>query len=407
MIGEKILCGLDIGSQWIKASLVRFKKSQAFEVIGACDVPTRGLKNASVTDLRELSESIQFCCQELMKKTGMRFKEVQLGISGHMVGGRRSSAVIPLSDRGSKVITRNNVEKVKKDACLLGIKMEEEILHHFPLRYTIDDQHTVVNPLGLHGHKLETQLLLIVLNENILNNVVKAVNQARLEVVSVYYSSYAAAQATLEKRLRKEGCVFIDVGASMTSLLIFRNGHVHQMEIVPSGGDQITAAVAESLNLSFDLAEDIKKSYAVAVVEDTIKREEILVKRESGYVPMRREMICQAVEPKIKDWAQRVQDALMACPIFKEISSEIIMVGGGAFLPGLIEVFEQKMDVRVRMGKLTIPCSGLNNPALYSAAVGLCIGSKRGTFEMMPAEDPPKGISVIASRFRELYHEYF
>jgi len=408
MIGEKLFCGLDIGSQRIKASLTKFKRPASFEVMAVVDIPTRGLKNDFVTDLGELSDSIQSCCRELMKKTGVRFKDVRLGISGHAVYTRCSRAVIPLSDRGSKVIARNHIEKVKRDACLLGIKMEEEILHHFPLRYTIDDHHTVVNPLGLHGHKLETQLLLIISKEDVLNNVVKAVNQAGFEAAMVYYSSYAAAQATLDRKQKKEGCIFLDVGASITSLSIFKEGQLHQLEIIPSGGNEITLRIAESLGLPFDLAEEIKKSYAVALAEDAIKREEILVKKESAYVPIRRELICQAVEPKIRDLVQRVQETLMNSPIFKEISSEIIMVGGGAFLPGLIELIEHTMKVRVRMGKLSTASSNLNNPAIYSAAVGLTMASPAAPgSDMLSADDQQKGLKVISHRFRELYHEYF
>jgi len=408
MIGEKLFCGLDIGSQRIKASLTKFKKPASFEVIAAGDIPTRGLKNDSVTDLGELSESVQLCCHDLMRRAGVRFKDVKIGISGHAVYTRCSRTVIPLSDKGSKVIARNHIEKVKRDACLLGIKMEEEILHHFPLHYTIDDHHTVVNPLGLHGHKMETQLLLIISKEDVLSNVVKAVNQAGFDVTSVYYSSYAAAQATLDKKQKKDGCIFLDVGASITSLSIFKEGQLHQLEIIPSGGNEITLRIAESLNLPFDLAEEIKKSYAVAVAEDAIKREEILVKKESAYVPIRRELICQAVEPKIKDFVQRIQDTLMNSPIFKEISSEIVMVGGGSLLPGLIELIEHTMKVRVRMGKFSTASSNLNNPAIYSAAVGLTIGDTIAKgMDLLSAGEQQKRLTIISNRFRELYHEYF
>lgn len=407
MIGEKLFCGLDVGSQRLKASLTRFRKSSLFEVVAAVDGPTRGLKNDSVTDLAELAESIQSCCQELMKKAGGRFKEVRLGLSGHGVYTRLSRAVIPLSERGDKVITTSDIEKVIKDACLLGIRMEEEILHRFSLHYILDDQHTVANPLGLHGHKLETQLLLIISKDDVLKNVMKAVNQAGFEVASVDYSSYAAARATLEKKQGKEGCVFIDVGASMTSLLIFKEGQLQQLELIPRGGNEITLAIAENLNLPFDLAEEIKKSYAGALAEEAVQKEEILVRRESAYVPVRRELIYQAIEPKIKNLVQCISDTLKASAIFKEHSGDMVMVGGGALLPGLIELIEQKMNVRLKMGKLTIASNSLHNPAIFSAVVGLAMGSQpAGGASLSPAEQQ-KGLKTIAHRLKELYYEYF
>ena len=149
MIGEKIFCGLDIGSRQIKAALIKIKKQKAFDLLAVHSVMTRGLKNVSVSDLGELSDAMHTCLKGAMKKAQVNLKDVQVGISGEAVEYRRSSAVIPLLDKGSKVIVASDVEKVNKQARLLGVKMEEEVLHDFPLHYVIDESNVATNPLWL------------------------------------------------------------------------------------------------------------------------------------------------------------------------------------------------------------------------------------------------------------------
>ena len=137
MILDKIYCGLDIGNHSLKASLVRVKAPNRYELLEALEAPTRGFKKSYVSDLGEFSESIHRVLKELTRKSAGKFKGVHLGLGGHTVEMRYSKALIPLVDKASKVITTGDLKKVNKQSRLLGIKMDEEILHDFPQQYLI------------------------------------------------------------------------------------------------------------------------------------------------------------------------------------------------------------------------------------------------------------------------------
>jgi len=136
---EKYFCGLDLGAQRIKVSLIRIKDADSRELVGVYETDTHGFKDGSVSDLGELSECIHSAVGQLAQKTGAKFKEVQLGIDGDLVEARETDTAIPLIDKGSKTIGRRDIQKLNKQARLLGIKMDEEILHNLPQRYLIDE----------------------------------------------------------------------------------------------------------------------------------------------------------------------------------------------------------------------------------------------------------------------------
>jgi cell division ATPase FtsA len=127
MISEKYFCGLDIGTQKIKAGILKVKSPQDIELLGAYEHKARGFRDNAVSDLNDFSECIHFAIDELIKKSGVKLKDVQLGISAGMVETRQTDTVIPLIDRGHKVITQTDVKKLNNNARLLGIKIEEEI----------------------------------------------------------------------------------------------------------------------------------------------------------------------------------------------------------------------------------------------------------------------------------------
>jgi len=378
---EKYFCGLDLGAQRIKVSLIRSRDAGHHELVGVYETDTHGFKDGSVSDLGELSECIHSAVGKLAQKTGAKFKEVQLGIDGDLVQVRETNTEIPLIDKGSKVIARRDIQKLNKQARLLGIKMEEEILHDLPQRYLIDENSSALNPLGLYGRKLGVSSLLIIANANRVRNIIKAVNQAGLDVVNVFFGSYTSSDIALTPKEKDEGCVLIDIGARVTSVLIFKEGILRFVSKINLGGEHFTGRIADQLNLPFNLAEEIKKSYAVAIRPEHHGQEEILVKRENSYVPIKRELIYTSIEPAIEQLLESIQATIKDSNYHNQIDGGIVMVGGGSLLPGLMERIGEVTHLDVRLGKINnMAHTNLRNAAIYATVIGLARGGFTKSF---------------------------
>ncbi len=407
MIGERIFCGLDIGLQKTKASLVRAKRNGVFELLGSHETMTRGLKKASISDLSELVECIHHTMKELSKKTSLKLKDIHLGVGGNFVEPRYSGAVIPLLDRGGKPITRSDIKNVNEHARLLGIKMEEEMLHDFPQHYVVDDTiNTTASPFGLFGRKLGVHSLLLVSKVSFTSNLIRAVNQVGLEVIQLSFTSLCSAQAILSSGA-KEGCVFIDAGANVTSILIFKDGILRQVDIIHLGGENVTKAIAQSFHLPFDLAEDIKKSYAAASLDDAKKSGEILIKKESEYIPIKKEAIFQATETEIARLVSTIENTIQSSGLTDKLKGGIVMTGGGSLLPGLIERVEKVTNLSARIGKIAALSMNSNDAVVFSAAAGLAqLGFGKPTYGT-DAPPPKDWFHRLSGRAKDLYEEYF
>jgi len=103
MIKEKYYCGLDIGTQSIKAGILKIKNIAEHELVGVYEQKTYGFKDNSVSDLDEFSECIHRTVEELTKKTGVKVKEVHLGLGGALVESRQTNTVIPLVDPDNRL----------------------------------------------------------------------------------------------------------------------------------------------------------------------------------------------------------------------------------------------------------------------------------------------------------------
>lgn len=409
VLGEKIFCGLDIGSHAMKVAFVKVKDLKNMELIGAYQNKTHGMKESSVSDLGELSECIHSTIYALTKKIGVKVKEVQLGLGGSFFDFRETNTVMPLIDKGNKVIARRDLKKINKQAQLLGMKIEEEIVHDLPKRYNIDEMQVALNPLGLHGRTLGVQSLLILGHSNRLRNIVKAVQQGGYEVANLFFTSYVAAQHSLSSQDMKGGCILIDIGSDVTSILIFKEGILQFLHKINLGGNTFTRSITNHLNLTFDLAEEIKKSYAVALSSAQYQDEEILVKKESSYMPIKKEVIYNSIEPEIENLVTGIQAAVKSSGCFQQINGGITMIGGGALLPGLIERIAQQTNMEVRLGKIHVNAKKqFGSSALFSPVVGL---AQNGYKKTLSYSISPNGhthwAQFVADKVREMYQEYF
>ena len=117
-----------------------------------------------------------------------------------------------------------------------------------------------------------------------MGNIVRAVHQAGYEVSSLSFTSAVSAQSTLSHDKVKQGCLLADIGATTTNILFFKDGTLRHLDILPIGGNHFTEKIAEALQISFDLAEDIKRSHATVLQEDVGEKEEVLVRKDESYV---------------------------------------------------------------------------------------------------------------------------
>ena len=399
-------CGLDLGTHTMKASIVCAKDEDNLDLLGVYETRAMGFKEASISDISELADCIGRCVQGVMQKTGIKVHAVQLGVSGSFLTTRRSSAIIPLIDSGTKVISKFDLRKVEAQAKLLGVSLEEEIIHDFPQWYKIDDINTSINPAGLIGRKIESSLLLLTANSLRMRNLTKAVHQAGFEVNSVAFSGFAASDVAVDKVDKEQGCALVDIGANITSVIFFKNGIVGDIQFIPWGGNYVTQSIAERLSLTVDMAEEIKKTHALA--SQTNPKDvagEILVKRDKGYIPIRRESVCEAVNWEMENFLTHLETVVKGSFLYHQLNKGIVMVGGGSLLPGAMERIEERINRPVRMGAAT---PGLNNAAVYAASIGLgrmhYLKRKQDSIDI---KTPLNLKDKIVNSVKELCQEYF
>ena len=88
-----------------------------------------------------------------------------------------------------------------------------------------------------------------------------------------------------------------------------------------------------------------------------------------------RQILCDILEPRAEEILSHIQEEIRQAGFDRQLSSGIVLSGGGAMLNGIVEVAEQVFNAPVRIG-VPIGFSGLAEEVaqpIYAAAVGLVL----------------------------------
>ena len=421
MIRNNYICALDLGSSKISAVVCRLKRRHITDVFFDTQA-VKGIKKGLVVDSIELVGAIDKLLKNLKAKSGINIKYIYANISGQDIIMRYSHAVIPLAERGNKVITLSDILKVNEQARILGSDLEEEIIHQVPMGYSVDSKNDILNPLGLYSHKLEVNLFLVCAKTSFIQTVTRIINQAGYEIKDLFFSGLATCEAIFNSYSRSPVSgmqVFCDLGADTTELLVFNNGILKNIEILSLGGDDLTWHIAEALKIPFDLAEDIKRSYGqVGEFSQIAGEKEILIKRESMYKPIQQKLISEIVTDKAQYVCRKLKEAVEKNAPHEKIDS-FTAVGRTVLLEGFLETLESVLGSPVKLGRLMHPdLAPLANKdsnltgqkyLTYVAALGTISTALKGTsIQNLPIRMPSRTIArSLFHRVKEMYQEYF
>lgn len=400
------LCALDVSSSKIAA--VAAVVNRKGEIVDACCQlgQSRGIKNGVVQELGLLSESISDVLDNLKTLGSKKIKSLYAAIQGENIRATHSFGVIPISERANKIITSADISKSNHQAYSLGLNLEEVVLHQIPQGYVIDNHNRVLDPYGLYGHKLEADLLLITALCREAENLISAVDRVGCRVKALILSGLATALAVVSKEARMNGCYLLDIGFDSIQLLFFKDGLLRALELFKYGANHITEALAEQLNLPYELAEEIKISYGNTSICNINPEAEVLVKKDTSYRPIKRVLICSIIEKQLQEIFSPIKERILAHNKNLDCKADIIVSGKAALMEGFLEWLENNLNLTVSLANIeNSPVSDLS----YATAIGLIKYAIAERPQLHPLKLSSYGniFQKLVSKSKEIYQEYF
>lgn len=354
MAREQYIVGLDIGTQTIRVVQGKVEDSGRINIIGASSVPAVGLRRGVIVDIDEAVSSISAALERVERMTGVPVSSANVAVGGNHIACIDSKGVIAVS-RADGEISENDVIRVIDASQAISIPPNREVIHVIPKTFTLDGQAGIKDPLGMTGIRLEVETILIHGATPFLKNLQKAIMQAGLEIDQLVLSPVASAQAVLSKRQKELGVALVDLGAGTTSLAVYEENNLLHTAIIPIGSQHITNDIAIGLRCTIDTAEKVKLMYGGASAKLMDKLAEVDLSKidpeETERIPQT--VVGEIIEARLEEIFDMVSRELKRIDRDGKLPAGIVLTGGGAALPGVVEYAKHRFRLPVSVGSPT------------------------------------------------------
>ncbi len=366
--------GLDIGTSAVRCVVGMYDPngSNGPSIIGHGSALNQGMRRGAVVHVDDVADAIVKAITEAERISGTTIKRATVNVNGSHVEGINSQGVIAISSANREILLEDRL-RVEEAATIVNLPNNREIVQFFAKNYSLDGQRNIKDPVGMQGVRLEVDAHIVTASSPNLRNLDMALEKAEIEPSHHTVSGLAAAEAVLTRQQKEAGTALIDIGAGTTNLIVFEDGEVQHVAVLPLGGQHITNDLAIGLKTDLDIAEAVKVQHAD--LRPGSKKVNAMVKIGDKTHNFPIETIELIVESRVEELLEYVDKELHKIKRSRKLPGGIVIVGGTAKLPGIEEFTRDKLELSARVGVLQ-NISGLADTvedASFTVVVGLML----------------------------------
>jgi cell division protein FtsA len=346
---KDLVVGLDIGTSKVTCLVAEALPDGQFEIIGIGTQPMSGLKRGVVVNIEATVDAISRVVQEVELMAECKIRDVLTGIAGSHIKSFNSSGTVAIKD---KEVTAMDVERVIEVARAMPIPAEQQVLDILTQEFIIDGQGGVREPVGMSGVRLEVKVHIATGAVSAAQNVIKCVRRCGLEVIGLILQPLASSYSVLTDDEKDLGVCLIDIGGGTTDIAVFTQGAIRHTAVLPVAGDQITNDIAMALRTPTSEAEDLKRHFGIAMhaLADPEQMIEVPGVGDRSPRPLSRQRLADVIEPRVSELFELVQAELRRSGYEELLSSGVVLTGGAAVMPGMVELAEEVFNLPARVG---------------------------------------------------------
>ena len=318
-MAERVL-GLDVGTTAVRAVEVaidrpggrgRTGRGPTVTRVGEVPLPPGAVRDGEVVD----SAAVGAAISELWRQTGLRSRDVRVGLTGSRVVVRVVAMPAMPDDELAGAIRFSAADHIP-------IPLDEAVLDH-----------TVLEPAppAEPGGPPMVRVLIAATHRSALDGLLAAVSAGGLRAVAVDLVPFTLVRAFAEPAEEPPAVLedgpppppalaeaIVSVGAGLTTVVVHESGRPRFVRTVPAGGDLLTNAISEELGIDLQAAEAAKRE--AEALDGEAAPEDDLARRAARVVELRLAGILGEIQSSLAYWVAQSDRPLR----------RIVLTGGGA-----------------------------------------------------------------------------
>ena len=384
-MSRRIATGIDIGTYQIKVVVVeeiidKPSGARRLRIIGTGLAESIGLRHGYIVNKEEVTSCILKAKQQAETSAHIQIRTGFLAVGGISLDESRATgfAIISRADQEITAIDLEKAGKTAREAAAPGF-INRHVLHSIPLEYRIDGTKVLGYPLGMKGIRLEADYLFVTCLSQHEETLLKAVEDADIEIVDQMASPLAGSYVLLDGDQKMKGCVLANIGAETISIVVYDEGIPVSVKVFPMGSSHVTDDIALGLRISLEEAERIKIGRLSGQMYPRKKIDDIIGSRLS--------LMFALIDKHLKSLGRR-----------GPLPAGIIISGGGAGIGTISDVAKGSLKLPARLAESKISTDTKIRDATWAVAYGLALWGLTGDTTIQKKS--------ITSQIGKFFHQF-
>jgi cell division protein FtsA len=322
-------------------------------ILGVGHCGSRGIKAGVVVDLTEAEACIREAIARAEQRAGLHVEQVVLAVAC----GRLQSLNFRANARlAAHPVNDADIARVMSAGQTYAERDGRRLVHLNRIGWRLDGQANIREPRGMQGQLIEADLHAVTADEAPLRNLLIAVEHAGVRIAGIVAAPFAAGLSVTSDDERRYGVTVADIGAGVTALSYFGEGHLLHTEAIAIGGGQITYDIARALTIPLAQAERIKTLYGTLASAPSDEHDSVSCPQENdevGSQTITKARLRRIVRPRVEEIFRLVRERIEGNRFAAYAAGRVVLTGGANQLAGTAEFAANLLSRPVRLGRPT------------------------------------------------------
>lgn len=358
---NRLVAAVDLGTTKVAAVIAEVQgesRAPTTRILGLGVERCNGVRRGVVRGIEETTRAISKAMKDAERMAGVEVGSVYCGIAGEHVAGLTSTGVVSVT--GGEIRT-SDVARVNDVASSVPLGRDHELLHAIPQDYLVDMQPGINEPIGMTGSRLDAQVYLVTVLSSVPQNLRKCVEGAGYHVAEFVLEPLAASLAVLTPDERELGTAVVELGGGSTNVAIFQSGKIRHTASLLISGAHVTSDIVHGLQVTQQDAERLKERHGAAW-EGLVPDSDVIELPGTpgqGARSAHRQVLSHIMRMRMQETLEFAQDEITRAGYHQRLPAGVVLTGGGAQAPGVIELAREVFAMPVRVGKTGQGLGGL------------------------------------------------
>lgn len=365
---KRVAAVLDFGTSKVVCAVGEKEGNGRLSIDGFGECAYTGFMDGEWLEPQKLEDTIYNAVREAEIKTRRRIKSLSVGVPGEFIKTVSHKAKIDVA-RADHRITEYDIKKLMDEAGSFYKTDRYQVVQRTPAYFILDNRSRVLTPIGMRSQHLAGMITYVLADTLFLRDIEQILTKFSVQVEAFIPVPHAVGMMVISEQSRNNTAVLIDTGYLSTTISVFEGDGLVFNETISMGGADITATLAEEMDISFQDAEGFKRWYAFNA---PTSEKQVAAVAAGGLHKVQNidiNRLSRVIEHVVYRLSMRIKYTLDECGYRLDTRSIIHVTGGGL---GLMRGYKQYLGVLLQKQiKISAPNTPVLNSPVYTSAVAL------------------------------------